>query len=85
LINKNKEENKNENTLVEADLNYLKSLVQNTEFRSIPPYMEGAGENCPTLLLRTNFNDVERTVRSESCANTPETFNKVVAEIEKLK
>ena len=85
LINKNKEELKKENTLAEADLNYLKSLVQSKEFKSIPPYMEGAGENCPIILIRTNFNDNEKTVRSESCANTPEAFNKVIVEIEKLK
>ncbi|MEK6936811.1 MAG: hypothetical protein AABW58_01940 [Nanoarchaeota archaeon] len=84
LINKNKEETKNENTLLEADLNYLKSLVDSDEFNSIPPYMEGAGENCPIILLRVYLNK-EITKRSESCANTPEAFNKIVLEIEKLK
>ena len=85
LINKNKEEVKKEATLLESDLNYLKSLVQGKAFNSIPLYMEGAGENCPIILIRTNFNDNEKTVRAESCANTPETFNSIVAEIEKLK
>ena len=85
LINKNKEEIKKESNLLESDLNYLKSLVRGNEFNSIPPYMEGAGENCPTLLLRINLNDNERTVRAESCANTPDPFNNIVAEIEKLK
>ena len=46
--------------------------------------MEGAGENCPILLLRVNLNK-EVTKRAESCANTPETFNKIIEEIEKLK
>lgn len=84
LINKNKEEIKKESTLAETDLNYLKSLVQSKDFNSIPPYMEGAGENCPIVMIRTYFNDNEITKRSESCANTPEGFNKAVAEIEKL-
>ncbi len=85
LINKNKEESKKENKLVEADLNYLKSLVQESEFNSIPSYMEGAGENCPILLLRVYLNNQEVTKRVESCANTPEAFNNIVSEIEKLK
>lgn len=86
LVNKNKEETKKENTLLESDLSFIKSLVQGNKFNSIPPYMEGAGENCPTILLRVYLNqEQEKTVRAESCANTPEAFNKIVEEIEKLK
>ena len=77
-------ENKRENTLLAEDLTYLKSLVQGDKFESIPPYMEGSGENCPILLLRINLNQ-EVTKRAESCANTPEAFNKILEEIEKLK
>ena len=84
LLNKNNEENKRENTLLPEDLTYLKSLVQGDKFDSIPPYMEGSGENCPILLLRINLNQ-EVTKRAESCANTPEAFNKILEEIEKLK
>lgn len=83
LINKNKEETKKENTLLESDLTYLKSLVQGDDFNSIPTYMEGAGENCPIILLKTYLNK-EKTLRAESCANTPEQFNKIISEIEKL-
>lgn len=85
LTNKNKEETKKENALQEYDLNYLKSLFNSKEFKSIPPYMEGAGGNCPTVLLRISSDDQDKTVRAESCANTPDAFNKVVDEIEKLK
>ncbi len=74
-----------EGTLVESDLNYLKSLVQGYKFNSIPAYMEGAGENCPTIILKVYFNQQqEKVLRAESCANTPEEFNKIVDEIEKL-
>ena len=85
LINPNKQENKNEGQLAEADLSYLKSLVQNKEFNSIPPYMEGAGQDCTITIIKTNFNDQEKTNRAESCASTPDAFNNVVAAIEKLK
>ena len=85
LSNKNKQETKNEGQLAESDLSYLKSLVQSKEFSSIPPYMEGAGSDCSSILLKTNFNDNEKTIRTESCANTPDSFNKVVSAIEKLK
>ena len=85
LINKNKQETKNEGQLQESDLNYLKSLVQSKEFNSIPPYMEGAGSDCSSLFLKINLNNEEKTIRAESCANTPEAFNNVITAIQKLK
>ncbi len=85
LINKNKQETKTESQLSESDLNYLKSLVQSKEFNSIPPYMEGAGSDCSSILLKTYFNENEKTIRVESCANTPDAFNKIVDAIRKLK
>ncbi len=85
LINKNKQETKKEGKLPESDLNYLKSLISSKEFSSIPNYMEGAGQECPVILLKINFNNLDRLVRAESCANTPEAFNKITESIEKLK
>ena len=85
LANKNKQETKKENILSEADLNYLKSLVSSKPFSTIPNYMEGSGENCPLIILKTSLNNNERILRAESCANTPEAFNLVQSDIEKLK
>ncbi|MEK6861646.1 MAG: hypothetical protein AABY07_06770, partial [Nanoarchaeota archaeon] len=85
LTNNNKQQTKNEGKLADGDLNSLKDLVVGREFQTIPPYMEGAGENCPIILLKIDLNGEEKTRRAESCANTPEAFNKVVAAIEKLK
>lgn len=85
LTNKNKQETKKEGKLVQSDLDYLSSLISSKEFRSVPNYMEGAGQECPVILLKIDFNNLDRLVRAESCANTPEAFNKVTELIEKLK
>ena len=84
LTNNNKQDTKSNGQLLQSDLDYLKSLVINKEFNSIPSYMEGAGENCPVIKLNVEIPD-SRLIRTESCANTPEAFNKVIDAIEKLK
>jgi hypothetical protein len=69
--------------LSQSDLDYLKSLVNTREFKTIPNYMDGNKENCPTFVIRIESEG--RVVRAESCAITPDPFNKLVYSIEKLR
>ena len=71
-----------ESKLSKNDLSYLKSLVNTREYKAVPNYMSGSGENCPTYVVR--LEDQGTVKRSETCAVTPTTFNLVVDSIEKL-
>ncbi len=69
--------------LSQNDLNYLKSLVNTREFKTIPDYMTGTGDDCPTYVIRIESQG--RVIRAESCATNPEAFNKLIYSIEKLR
>ena len=69
--------------LSKSDLDYLKSLVNTREFKTIPDYMSSTGDNCPVFVVRIESQG--RVIRAESCAITPDLFNKLVYSIEKLR
>ncbi|MBI2672445.1 hypothetical protein HYX16_05930 [Candidatus Woesearchaeota archaeon] len=86
IINEKDKETRKEYRLTVEDLNYLKSLVSGSGFSSIPIYMEGGrGSECPIYILEVEINKIKSLIRSEDCANSSETFNKIIEAIEKLK